>query len=62
MSTAAATIIASLLNFSFEIWRTHAGKPVGWKPTQADIDSLLSEVDDATPEAEKEAARKRLGL
>jgi len=62
MSAATATILASLLNFAFELWRTHSGKPAGWKPTQADIDALLSEVDKSDPEAEKEAAKKRLGI
>jgi hypothetical protein len=61
MNPAIATIIASLLNFAFEIWRTHSGKPAGWVPSQAEIDGLLAEVDTATPEAEKTAARKRIG-
>lgn len=62
MNAAAATIIVSLLNFVFELWRTHSGKPAGWKPTQEDIDALIAEVDAATPEAEREAAKKRLGI
>ena len=62
MNSSISTIVVTLLNFAFEIWRTHSGKPAGWKPTQEDIDALLNEVDAATPEAEKEAARKRLGL
>ena len=62
MNTAIASIIAGLLNFAFELWRKNAGKPEGWMPTPDDYRELLNEVDAATPEAEKDAARKRLGL
>ena len=62
MNAATATILAQLLNFAFELWRTHSGKPEGWKPTQEDIDELLGEVEEATPEAEKQAAADRLGI
>jgi hypothetical protein len=58
METAIAAAIAAI----FQIWANHAGKPEGWKPTPADIDDLLGLVAAATPEAEKAAARVRLGL
>lgn len=58
MTTAIATAIAAI----FQIWANHAGKPEGWKPSQQDIDDLLGLVDAASPEAEKAAARVRLGL
>jgi hypothetical protein len=62
MNRATAAIIASLMNFTFEIWRTHSGKPDGWKPTPEDIAALLNEVSAATPTAEKQAAAERLGV
>ena len=56
------TIIAAIISGGFELLRTHLNKPEGWKPTQQDIDDLFNSVDAATPEHEKELARKRLGL
>ena len=55
-------IIASIISGGFELLRVYLNKPEGWKPSQQDIDDLLMEVDLATPEACKAAARLRLGL
>ena len=56
------TYIAQIIAAAFQLWANHANKPPGWKPTQTEVDDLLSQVDAATPEAEKAAARARLGL
>jgi hypothetical protein len=56
------TIIAAIITGAFELLRTHLNKPVGWKPTQQDIDDFLASVDLATPAHEKALARERLGL
>ncbi len=56
------TYIAAALTALFQIWANHSNKPPGWKPTDAEIDDLLAQADAATPEAEKAAARVRLGL
>ena len=56
------TLIATGILTLFQIWANHVNKPEGWKPTQQDIDDLLAQVDAATPESEKAAARLRLGL
>jgi len=55
-------IILGLINGAFELLRTHLGKPEGWKPSEQDWSDLEASVDAATPEAEKAAARARLGL
>jgi len=55
-------IILGLINGAFELLRTHLGKPAGWKPSETDWADLEASVDAATPEAEKAAARARLGL
>ncbi len=54
--------LAAIITGAFELLRTHLNKPEGWKPTMADIDALNAMVDSATPEAEKLAARQRLGM
>lgn len=54
--------LAAIITGSFELLRTHLNKPPGWKPTMQDIADLNSRVDAATPEAEKAAARERLGI
>jgi len=56
------SIIAAIITGGFELMRIHQQKPEGWKPTQAEVDAFLLNVDSATPEAEKAAARVRLGL
>lgn len=62
MNAIIASGIVAIINGAFEIWRIHANKPEGWKPSPDDIANLVASVDAATPEAEKAAARKRLGL
>ena len=54
--------LAAIIAGSFELLRTHLNQPEGWKPTMADVESLNARIDAATPEAEKKAARQRLGL
>lgn len=56
------TYIAAALTALIQIWANHTGKPADWKPTAQDVADLLASVDAATPEAEKSAARARLGL
>ena len=55
-------IIAAIITGGFELMRIHQNRPEGWKPTQQDLDAFLLSVDAATPEAEKAAARQRLGM
>lgn len=62
MNPLIAAAIAATINGAFEIWRIHANKPEGWKPTVEDWNALLAEIDAASPESEKAAARKRLNL
>lgn len=54
--------LAAIISGSFELLRNHLNKPPGWKPTPEDVQSFLDSVDAATPEAEKAAARARLGM
>ena len=54
--------LAAIIAGSFELLRTHMNQPEGWKPAMEDIEALLARVDAATPEAEKAAARQRLGM
>lgn len=54
--------LAAIIAGSFELLRNHLNQPEGWKPTMADIEALNALVDAATPEAEKAAARVRLGI
>lgn len=56
------TIIATLLNTVIQLWANHANKPPGWEPSAQDYADMRSQVDAATPEAMKAAARVRLGL
>lgn len=55
-------IIAAIISGGFELLRQYLNQPEGWTPTQQDIDDLNAAVEAATPEAEKAAARVRLGL
>lgn len=55
-------LIAAGIVALVQIWARHNNKPADWKPTPQDIADIINEVDAATPEAEKAAARKRLGL
>lgn len=55
-------LIALGIDTLLKLWATHANKPAGWVPTPEDWAQLKSEVLAATPEAELEAAKKRLGL
>ena len=45
MTPAISAIIVAILNSAFELWRIHANKPEGWKPSQSDLDGLMAEVD-----------------
>lgn len=56
------TLIAAGLNALLGILANHLNKPPGWIPTQQDLIDFLGQVDQSTPEAEKAAARIRLGL
>lgn len=56
------TIIMGLINGAFALLANHLNKPEGWKPTPQEWDDLNAEVDAATPEAVRAAARARLGL
>lgn len=58
--TPAITIILGLINGGFSLLANHLGKPEGWKPTAQEWDDLQSEVNAATPEAVRAAARARL--
>jgi len=58
----ALPIILGIINGAFQLLANHLGKAPGWVPTQQDISDLNKEVDAATPEAERAAARLRLGL
>lgn len=62
MDAQTKSIIAGLVGFAIETWATHAGKPKGWKPSTNDYLELLDDIEAATPEAELEAAKKRVGL
>lgn len=62
MSPALEAALVATIAGAFELFRIHANKPEGWKPSAEDVANLLAMVDRATPEAEKEAAKKRLGL
>lgn len=58
----AETIIIASIYALGNVLAQHAGKGDGWKPTPENVAALLKELDEATPEARKEAARIRLGL
>lgn len=58
--TPAITIIMGLINGGFSLLANHLGKPEGWKPTAQEWDDLQAEVNAATPEAVRAAARARL--
>ena len=62
MSPVLAAALAATINGAFELWRIHANKPEGWKPTHEDYLALIAEVDAATKDARLEAARARLNL
>jgi hypothetical protein len=62
MNPVLAAALAATINGAFELWRIHANKPEGWKPTHDDYLALIAEVDAATKEARLEAARQRLNL
>ena len=50
------------LDALLKLWAINTNKPDGWVPTEKDWADLLAQIDAATPEAEKAAALKRLGL
>ncbi len=56
------TLVAKAINALIEIWGRHTGKPPDWRPTAQDLADFLAQVDAASPEAEKAAARARLGI
>ena len=56
------TLVGTGINTLIQIWAEHSNKPEGWKPTPQDLTDFLAQVDAATPEAEKQAARSRLGI
>jgi len=58
----ALSLIALGLDALIRLWATHTNKPAGWTPTAEDWAQLKADVLAATPEAELEAAKKRLGL
>jgi hypothetical protein len=62
MTPALTAALVATINGAFSLWRVYANKPADWRPTEADISELLAQVDAATPEAEREAARARLNL
>jgi len=55
-------IIAAIITGGFELMRIHQNKPEGWKPSQAEVDAFLLEVDNATTENRMAAARERLRI
>lgn len=62
MGALALPIILGIVNGGFQLLANHLGKPADWIPTPQDIADLNAECDAATPEAERAAARVRLGL
>lgn len=62
MSAASTAIAVATVNFLSELVRVRLNKPEGWKPSPQDIADFVIEIDAATPEAEKAAAKQRLGL
>jgi hypothetical protein len=62
MNPAALSLIALGLDALIKLWANHTGKPVDWQPSAQDWADLKAQVDAATPEAEKAAARARLGI
>ena len=62
MNPAALSLIALGLDALLKLWAINTNKPDGWVPTPKDWEDLMAQIDAATPEAEKELARKRLGL
>jgi hypothetical protein len=62
MNATTTAITVAVVNFLSEVIRVRMNKPEGWKPSPQEIADFVVEIDAATPEAEKEAARKRLGL
>lgn len=53
-----ASLIMTLIVTGLKLWENHSGK----KLTAADLEAMIAEVDEATPEAVKAQARARLGL
>lgn len=62
MGTLETALAIAAVNVVSEVVRVRMGKQEGWKPSAQDIASFIVEIDSASPEAEKEAARKRLNL
>lgn len=62
MTPQALSLIALGLDALIKLWALHENKPAGWKPSPEDWAKLREEVEAATPQAELEAAKKRLGL
>lgn len=62
MGIAESAIAVATVNFLSELIRVRMGKPEGWKPSPQDVADFVVEIDAATPEAEKAAARERLGM
>lgn len=62
MTPALTAALVATINGAFSLWRIYANKPADWRPSPDDINELLAQVDAASPEAEKAAARARLNL
>ncbi len=62
MSPVAESAIVAGIYALAKVWGNHNGRPVDWIPTADDVAELLREVEMATPEARKQAARERLGI
>lgn len=62
MTPALTAALVATINGAFSLWRIYANKPADWRPSESDISELLAQVDAASPEAEKAAARARLNL
>ncbi len=62
MNPITAVVVANAIELAFQLLANHLNKPEGWKPSPKDLQDFLDAQDAATPEAEKDAALKRLGL
>ena len=57
---AALSGLTTVIIKEWELWRERQGRSEGWTPGEDDIQKFLSEIDWATPENVREAARKEL--
>lgn len=62
MTPVAESAIVAGIYALVKVLGNHTGRPIDWVPTPDDVAELLREIEAATPEARKQAARERLGI